>query len=187
MKKTLNPYAASAALALSLAMPASADIFLDYDGIDGSSEDAEFANKIDVLAWSWGLSNSGTTHQGAANFSSVANFQDISITKYNDKASVQLYKHIATGKFTPSATLSVTKPPVGPGGKHFIYAEIELNNIIVSSASTSATDALDGPPTENITLNFSYFKITNTEQNLDGSKGDVTEFCYDIAAGKAGC
>ena len=35
------------------------DMFLKLDGIKGESLDATHKDEIDVLAWSWGLSQSG--------------------------------------------------------------------------------------------------------------------------------
>ena len=41
------------------------DMFLDIEGeIEGESQDAEHERSIDVLAWSWGLSQSGSFHVG---------------------------------------------------------------------------------------------------------------------------
>ena len=36
------------------------DMFLKLDGIPGESTDKTHANEIDVLAWSWGMSRTGT-------------------------------------------------------------------------------------------------------------------------------
>ena len=38
-------------------------------------------DKIDILAWSWGLSNSGTAHVGGGAGAGKVNVQDISVTK----------------------------------------------------------------------------------------------------------
>ena len=38
------------------------DMFIKIGDIDGESVDAKHAKEIDVLAWSWGMSPSGTTH-----------------------------------------------------------------------------------------------------------------------------
>jgi len=34
------------------------DIFLDLDGVKGESRDSKHLETIDVLSWSWGLSQS---------------------------------------------------------------------------------------------------------------------------------
>ncbi|HVQ74408.1 MAG TPA: type VI secretion system tube protein Hcp, partial [Candidatus Binatia bacterium] len=40
------------------------DMFMTVDGIEGESKDGSHKNEIDVLSWSWGLSQSGTGHVG---------------------------------------------------------------------------------------------------------------------------
>ena len=57
------------------------DIFLKIEGINGEAQDTSHKKEIDVLAWSWGASQSGTTHSGGGGGSGKASFQDISITK----------------------------------------------------------------------------------------------------------
>ena len=60
------------------------DMFMELDKINGETKDKVYAPKkgIDVLAWSWGMSNSGTFHGSGGGGAGKANFQDISFTKY---------------------------------------------------------------------------------------------------------
>jgi type VI secretion system secreted protein Hcp len=41
------------------------DMFLELEGIKGEAQDGKHKDKIDVLAWSWGMSQSGSTHAGS--------------------------------------------------------------------------------------------------------------------------
>ena len=45
-----------------------ADMFMKIDDIKGESEDkadgGKHTSEIDVLSWSWGMSQSGSTHHG---------------------------------------------------------------------------------------------------------------------------
>ena len=41
------------------------DMFIKIDDIEGESTDDAHGGEIDVLSWSWGMSQSGTTHTGA--------------------------------------------------------------------------------------------------------------------------
>ena len=43
---------------------AAQDMFLKIDGVQGDSLDRAHASEIDVLSWSWGATNSGTTQMG---------------------------------------------------------------------------------------------------------------------------
>lgn len=40
------------------------DMFLKLEGISGESKDSSHKGEIDILAWSWGMTNSGTAHVG---------------------------------------------------------------------------------------------------------------------------
>ena len=40
------------------------DMFLKLEGIEGESADKTHGKEIDILAWSWGLSQSGSFHVG---------------------------------------------------------------------------------------------------------------------------
>ncbi len=57
------------------------DQFLELDGIKGESTDKVHKEKIDVLAWSFSGSNSGSAHQGGGAGSGKSSFSDLSITK----------------------------------------------------------------------------------------------------------
>ena len=179
MIKKLKPIAAVAAgvLALNANANAAVDLFLVLEGIQGESQDAAFKGAIDVLAWSWGMSQSGTTHEGAGGGAGKASYQDISFTHYFDSSSVDFFSSVATGTHIPTATLSVRKAGEAP----LVYIEIVMENIIVTSASTGGSGGEDRL-TENITLNFSKFTTKYTKQNPDGSQGATMEYCFDIAA-----
>ena len=43
------------------------DMFLELDGIKGETVDKAYKSKnaMDILAWSWGVSNTGTFHHGS--------------------------------------------------------------------------------------------------------------------------
>ena len=92
------------------------DMFLNMGAtIKGETQDSaqKAAGDIDVLAWSWGLSNSGTFHTGGGGGAGKANFQDISVTKYLDKASTAIMIAAAKGSHIPVATLLVSKAGEG--------------------------------------------------------------------------
>ena len=66
------------------------DMFIKIDGIKGESKDKKHKDEIDVLAWSWGMSQSGTFHTGGGGGAGKVNVQDLSFTKWVDKASAAL-------------------------------------------------------------------------------------------------
>ncbi len=129
------------------------DMFIKIKGIDGESKDASHTGQIDVLAWSWGLSQSGSFHTGGGGGAGKVNVQDLSFTKWVDKASPTLMLFCANGDHIPDATLYVRK-----AGKDALeYIIIELKKLIVTSVSTGGSGGEDRL-TENVTLNFAHVK-----------------------------
>ncbi len=135
------------------------------------------AKYIDVLAWSWGMSQSGTMHTGGGGGAGKVNVQDISVTKWVDKASPTLMQHCATGKHIPEGELIVRKA----GDKPLEYIIIKMKDILISSVSTGGSGGEDRL-TENVSLNFSEFKAEYQEQDEKGAaKGGKVEFGFSIA------
>lgn len=130
---------------------AALSMFLEAgDKIKGETQDKEFASKnaIDVLAWSWGLSYSGSTHVGGGGAGRVM-VQDLSLTKYVDKATPALMASLAKGTHTEEMKLTVRRE----GDKQKKYLEITLKDVFVTSLSTGGSGGEDRL-TENISLNF---------------------------------
>lgn len=144
------------------------DMFLELDGIDGESVDSVHSGKIDVLAWSWGLSQSGTTHMGGGGGSGKVSVQDVSITKYVDKSTPNLFMHCCDGTHITKGKLIVRKA----GKTALEYIILEFEEIIVAALSTGGSGGEDRL-TENVTLNFAKVAMTYTPQNPDGSGGDA--------------
>lgn len=153
------------------------DMFIDLDGIKGESVDSKHSESIDVLAWSWGLSNSGTFHTGSGGGSGKANFQDLSFTKYVDKATADLMYACSSGKHLKKGTLTIRKA----GEKPLEYLVYTLEEILVSSMSTGGSGGEDRL-TENVTLNFAKIKMEYKIQDKAGAGKDGGTFTWNIAA-----
>ena len=158
------------------------DMFLKIGDLKGESVDSIHKGEIDVLAWSWGLSQSGTTHGGAGGGAGKVNVQDLSFTKYIDKSSPSLVTACCTGRHFPDATLTIRKS--GPKGLE--YLTIKLDEVLVTSVSTGGSGGEDRL-TENVTLNFAKFTLSYQPQAKDGSKdGPAIEAKWDINANVPG-
>lgn len=154
------------------------DMFLKITGSDvkGESSDDKHKEEIDVLAWSWGMSQSGSFHIGSGGGSGKVNVQDLSFTKYIDKSSPVLMGACASGEHYDKATLVVRKA----GKKPLEYLTIEMDKVMVTSLSTGGSGGEDRL-TENVTLNFAKYKIIYKGQDAKGGPlGDVIS-SYDIA------
>lgn len=154
------------------------DMFLELEGkIGGESKDKTHKGKMDILAWSWGTSNAGSFHVGGGGGSGKANFQDLSVTKWLDKASPILQLYCANGDHFPSGKLTVRKA----GAKPLEYLIITMENILITSVSTGGSGGEDRL-TENVSLNFEKVELLYTEQKEDGGAGEKKEFKWDIGA-----
>ncbi len=180
MKRTFGIFAATLCLTtLLVALPAQAavDMFLSFvPEIKGESTDKVHKDKIDVLAWSWGMSNSGTTHVGGAGGAGKVNVQDLSLTKYVDRASPALMQKCANGGHMTEATLIVRKAGANP----IEYIKITMTEVMVTSVSTGGSGGEDRL-TENITLNFAKVKFEYVPTKPDGTADTAIPMTWNIA------
>ncbi|HBA86968.1 MAG TPA: type VI secretion system tube protein Hcp [Geobacter sp.] len=159
---------------------AATDMFLKVDGIKGESVDSKHKDEIEILAWSWGASNSGNAHMGGGGGSGKVNVQDISITKYVDKASPLLMKKVCQGDHIKEMYLVVRKA----GAKPLEYLKIKLEDCLVSSVSTGGSGGQDRL-TENISFNFAKFQMQYIAQDAKGAAAGEVPFAFDIKANKS--
>ena len=155
------------------------DMFLKIEGEDvkGESRDSVHEEEIDVLAWSWGMTQSGTMHEGGGGGAGKVNIQDVSITKYLDSSTPNLMKACSSGQHFDKATLTVRKA----GGDQMEYLVIEMEKVLVTSISCGGSGGEDRL-TENVTLNFANVKETYTPQSDKGAEEGGIEFGWDIEA-----
>ena len=73
------------------------DIFAKIGDIKGESLDAKHKDEIEVLSFSWGVSNAGSSSSGGGCGAGKATFQDLSIVHGIDEATPALLKACATG------------------------------------------------------------------------------------------
>ena len=157
-------------------------MFLELDKINGETNDKVYGPKkaIDILAWSWGMSQSGTFHVGGGGGAGKASFQDLSLTKYVDNSTPTLMQKLATGDHVATGVLTIRKAGKVP----LEYIKLKLTKIMVTSLSTGGSGGEDRL-TENLTLNFAEFEVIYTPQKPDGSGGTAVPFKFDIAKNDA--
>ncbi len=153
------------------------DMFLKIEGCEGESADDSHGGEIDVLAFSWGLTQSGSMHTAGGGGSGKVNVQDMSVTKYLDKASTVLMQKCCSGKHFESAVLVCRKA----GDSPIQYFKVTMEKVLVTSVSEGGSGGED-VQTENITLNFAKVKVEYTPQKDDGSAGAASELGWDIKA-----
>lgn len=153
------------------------DMFLKIGALKAESKDSTHAGEIDVLAWSWGMSNSGSAHFGGGAGAGKVNVQDLSFTKWIDKSTPDLMLAACNGMHFDEAKLTVRKA----GEKPLEYLIITMQDVLITSVSTGGSGGEDRL-TENVTLNFAKVKVDYTEQTATGAAGDKPKMGWDIAA-----
>ena len=160
------------------------DMFLNMgDTIKGETKDKAQSKKhdIDILSWSWGMTQSGTMHSGGGGGSGKASFQDISVTKYIDTATNGLMMALAKGSHIKECVLLARKAGAGQE----TYIKITMKDVIVTSISTGGSGGQDRL-TENVSLNFASVDFEYTPQTEKGTMGAAQSFKWDIEKNSQG-
>ncbi|WP_250475478.1 type VI secretion system tube protein Hcp [Caballeronia sp. GAFFF1] len=157
------------------------DIFMKLGDIKGESQDSVHKEEIEVLSWSWGCVQTGTTHSGTGGGTGTASVQDLSFSKYLDKSSPTIAQACCQGKHMPEVVLTMRKA----GGKEPVeYMKVTLNEVIISSYSVGMGGGDQGM--DSITLNFAKFKVEYQPQDNNGAKkGGVVTGKWNVPENKS--
>jgi len=154
------------------------DAFFKIDDLKGDSVDDKHKDEIEVLSWSWGMSQLGSTHSAQGGGSGKVSVQDLSFVKRIDASSPNLIQFCCLGSHMKTALLTVrkagTKGPVE-------YLKIKLEELIVSNYSTGGSGEGGEIIHENVTLNFAKFEVTYTPQDTGGLGGGAVKATWNIA------
>jgi type VI secretion system secreted protein Hcp len=153
------------------------DMFLKLDGLNGESKDKVHTKEIDILSWSWGMSNSGSAHVGGGIGAGKVNVQDLCVCKFVDASSPKLMLNCCNGQHFANAELTVRKA----GGAALEYIKVKMAEVMITGITSGGSQSEDRL-TENVILNFAKVSVDYTPQKDDGSKGTAIPFAWDIAA-----
>jgi type VI secretion system secreted protein Hcp len=156
------------------------DIFAKIGDIKGDSTDNKHQDEVEVLSYSWGVTNTGNIGTGGGGGAGRATFQDLSIVHKIDRASPQLLQACATGQHLKEATITFRK--AGKGQRDFLI--IKMNDVIISGVVQSAPSSEAG--SETVSLEFAKVDWEFKPQKTDGSLDAGIHFKFDIKANKVG-
>jgi type VI secretion system secreted protein Hcp len=155
------------------------DTFARIGDIKGESTDSKHKDEIEVLAWSWGVVQSGSIGHGGGGGAGKASFHDFSFVHTIDKASPLLMKACATGTHVKDATITVRK--AGKGQQEYLV--IKLTDVLITSVTPSFEA---GATSEGLSLQFAKVDLEYKPQKADGSLDAGVVFRYDILSNKVG-
>jgi type VI secretion system secreted protein Hcp len=156
------------------------DIFAKIGDIKGESLDGKHKDEIEVLSFSWGVANSGSTGTGGGGGAGKATFQDLLIVHGIDSATPALLRACATGQHIKDATITHRK--AGKGQQEFLI--IKLNDVTIAAVNHAGAE--DQPYAESVSLKFVKVDLHYKRIRNDGSLDEGEHFKFDLKANKVG-
>jgi type VI secretion system secreted protein Hcp len=156
------------------------DIFAKIGDIKGESKDAKHKDEIEVLSFSWGMTNTVSTAPGGGAGAGKPTVQDLSIVHHIDKASPLLLKACAAGTHLKEATITHRKAGQTPHE----YLIVKMSDIIVTGVTHGGAGGQ--PASEIVSLAFAKVSLEYRPQKLDGSPDAAVHFKYDLKTNKVG-
>lgn len=149
--------------------------YLFIDGVEGPSTSK--AGYIDVLSFSWGVSQTnvyGAGSSGKEAKAGRADFSNLSIMKVLDKTTPLLSDHCATGNILAKVELVYDKPV---GDKQADYFRISLKDAQITTLQLSGSNE---NPTESVSFAFQAVEIAYKPEKDDGSLDAAVRKGYDL-------
>ncbi|HEY1217616.1 MAG: type VI secretion system tube protein Hcp [Bryobacteraceae bacterium] len=154
--------------------------YLIVDGITGPSTSKTGA--IDVLSFSWGVSQTAVYGAGASGKEAKAgraDFSNLTIMKVLDATTPLLFDHCATGNILKEVHILYDKPV---GDKQDDYFRVWIKDALVTSVQLSGSNE---NPTESVTFAYQGVEIAYKPEADDGSLGAAVPKGYDLSTGTA--
>lgn len=159
---------------------ADVDYFLEIDEIPGESLDDQYKGKVEVLSFSWGVTNDGTSGRGGGAGAGRASKTDLHVETVMSAASPKFAQAAAAGVHLPKVLLHLRK---ASGDAPFEYATFELDDAYVSGYQVGGSGA-GLVPHENISINFSSLSVTYNQQAETGAGSGPATLGWDFGANK---
>ena len=144
------------------------DCFLKIAEVPGESTDEAHKEWIEVLSYSWGISQSGATSVSSHGSLTAAraDFADFSIMKALDKASPKIAQACADGTHFTTVEVKLHRA----GGTKELFMEYKLTDVIVSSYQPSGSGGGE-VPMESISFSYGKAQWNYIPTKVAGGKG----------------
>jgi type VI secretion system secreted protein Hcp len=159
-----------ASIAVTVPAAAADAMVIKIAEIKGDSADAKHKGEIDILAWSWGTSTTGTA-------GSKAGLQNLTITKRIDSASPRLMFASARGQNFKEIILTV----MSVGGKASTdVIRIKLADAMVSSVKVAEQAGATAGGTEEVTFSFAACEYSFWPTTASGTQGPEVKMTWNV-------
>ncbi len=161
--------------------------FLRITDIEGDSTEEKFRGAIEVLSYSWGAHQLGTSRSGGRGSGAVET-DDFSFTYRPGTPSSKLFLACATGRRFKEAVLEcrlAADDRATDSGtfNDLIVSSYVLKDLIVSSFANGLSES-GGEPTDRVTLGFASIEFEHRRRKADGSEDIPIGAGWDIQLGR---
>ena len=161
------------------------DMFLKVKTIPGESTDDKHKEWIEVLSFSWGVSQTGagSRSSGGAAAAERCNHSDFSVVHTLDKASPKFFLSCCKGEHIGEVKLELCRAT----GAKTKYMEYKMEDVIITSVRPGGS-AQGGESLPLEEVSFNYGKITldyiQTDHKTGASQGSAGSVYWDVTANK---
>jgi type VI secretion system secreted protein Hcp len=128
------------------------DAFIKLGDIPGESTDNLHKDWIEVISFSWGVSNTSTGGAGGGGVGK-SSIHDFSVVKYIDKASPALFEQCCSGDHIQEAAFELTNQ------KDQSFYKLRFTDVLISSVSPNGSTA-GRAPMEQLSFTFAQVDIS---------------------------
>lgn len=150
----------------------SIDTHLKVPNVPGESKHKDHADEIEVLSWSWGVSNAANVSGGGSGVGK-AQGGDFSFLHKYDKASPVLAKKCVGGNHFEEVTLTARKS--GDGQKDFLV--VKMKEVFITSLQPSASS--EGVM-ESVSMSYGNINFEYKPQDDKGALGGPVSFDWNV-------
>ena len=152
------------------------DTQIKFDGVEGESSHKDHKGEIEVLSWSWNVSNASSGGHAGGSGKGKAHPGDFTFMHIYDKASPVLAKNCASGKHF--ATVVLTARKAGEGQKDFL--KVTMKEVFVTSLAPSGGS--EGDIVESVSASYKDIEFAYKPQDDKGGLGGEVKFGWNTAS-----
>jgi type VI secretion system secreted protein Hcp len=153
---------------------ASTDTHIKFAGIEGESTHKDHKGEIEVLSWSWAVTNDGGGSAGGSGKGKAVP-GDLEFTHLYDKSSPVLAKYCASGKHFAEVTMTSRK--AGEGQKDFLV--LKFKEVFLKSVRPSGSAG--GDIGESVVFSYKQVDFAYKPQDDKGGLGGEVKFGWNNA------
>ena len=153
----------------------SIDCHLKLKGVEGESGHKDHKGEIEVLTWSWNVSNASSAGSGGGSGVGKAMPGDFVFSHLFDKAAPVMAKHCASGKHFEEAVVTVRKA----GEEQLDFLKVTMKQVFITAVNVGASGG--GEIGETVHLSYGDIEYAYKAQDDKGKLGGEVKFGWNPA------